>query len=178
MGHGNCANTVSHSPLRFKGFGLCANAVHSYEWGYTYGPPMAVAPIASVRRVLDYAVSEIPPEKIFMGFPNSAYDWQLPFQAGETRAQLIGNEVAPLLAAEVGAEIRFDEVSQTPYFNYTLSDGTVHEVWFEDARSSLAKFSLVEEYGFRGLGYWNFMRPFAANFSLLNYLFSILTPGA
>ena len=109
-----------------KGFGLCTNAVHSYEWGYTYGPPMAVAPVASVRRVLDYAVTQIPPEKIFMGFPNYAYDWQLPFHAGETRAQLIGNEAAPLLAAETGAQIQFDEVSQTPYFNYTLSDGTGH----------------------------------------------------
>lgn len=161
---------------------IAANAdavlLMTYEWGYTYGPPMAVAPVASVRRVLDYAVTQIPPEKIFMGFPNYAYDWQLPFHAGETRAQLIGNEAAPLLAAETGAQIQFDEVSQTPYFNYTLSDGTVHEVWFEDARSSLAKFSLVEEYGFRGLGYWNFMRPFTANFSLLNYLYSILTPGA
>ena len=31
----------------------------TYEWGYTYGPPMAVAPINAVRRVLDYAVTEI-----------------------------------------------------------------------------------------------------------------------
>lgn len=36
----------------------------TYEWGYTYGPPMAVAPINAVRRVLDYAVTEIPPEKL------------------------------------------------------------------------------------------------------------------
>lgn len=150
----------------------------TYEWGYTYGPPMAVAPVESVRRVLDYAVSEIPPEKIFMGFPNYAYDWQLPFQAGETRARLIGNEAAPLLAAQMGAEIQYDAYSQTPYFHYTLADGTVHEVWFEDVRSCLAKFRLVEEYGFRGLGYWNYMRPFTANFSLLHYLFSIQTPGA
>mgnify|MGYP002231542402 CR=1 FL=1 len=48
-----------------------ANAVFlmTYEWGYTYGPPMAVAPIQAVRQVLDYAVTEIPPEKILMGFP-------------------------------------------------------------------------------------------------------------
>ena len=44
---------------------------------------------------------------------------------------------------------------------------------FEDARSSLAKFRLVEEYGFRGIGYWNFMRAFPVNFSLLNALFQI-----
>ena len=145
----------------------------TYEWGYTYGPPMAVAPVNAVRRVLDYAVSEIPPEKIFMGFPNYAYDWTLPYEAGQTRAMLIGNEAAPALAAQVGAEIRFDEVSQTPYFNYTDGLGAVHEVWFEDPRSCLAKFRLVQEYGFRGLGVWNFMRPFTAMFSLLNAEFAL-----
>lgn len=51
----------------------------TYEWGYTYGPPMAVAPINSVRRVLDYAVTEIPPEKVIMGIPNYGYDWALPY---------------------------------------------------------------------------------------------------
>ncbi len=102
--------------------------MHSYEWGYTYGPPMAVAPLAAVRRVLDYAVSEMPPEKIFMGFPNYAYDWTLPYQAGSTRAELIGNEAAVQLAVRVGAEIRFDETAQTPWFTYTGSDGQVHEV--------------------------------------------------
>lgn len=53
----------------------------TYEWGYSYGPPMAVSPLQAVRSVLDYAVTEIPPEKIFMGFPNYAYDWPLPFEA-------------------------------------------------------------------------------------------------
>lgn len=41
----------------------------TYEWGYTAGPPMAVAPLPNVRAVLDYAVTEIPPEKIFLGIP-------------------------------------------------------------------------------------------------------------
>ena len=33
----------------------------TFEWGYTYGPPMAVAPLPQVRAVLDYAVSVIEP---------------------------------------------------------------------------------------------------------------------
>jgi len=41
----------------------------TYEWGYTYGPAMAVAPINNVKAVLDYAITEIPPEKIYMGIP-------------------------------------------------------------------------------------------------------------
>jgi len=134
---------------------------------------MAVAPVPAVRRVLDYAVTEIPPEKIFMGFPNYAYDFSHPYQPGVSRARSLSNPGAVELAIAVGAEIHYDETAQTPYFYYTDDGGVIHEVWFEDARSSLAKFRLVEEYGFRGLGYWNFMRPFPANFSLLNALFQI-----
>ena len=148
----------------------------TYEWGHTYGPPMAVAPIQAVRRVLDYALTELPPEKIFLGFPNYAYDWTLPFVAGESRAQSLSNPGAVALAIRYRAEIQFDEAAQTPWFRYTDSTGRIHEVWFEDPRSSLAKFRLVEEHGLRGLGYWNFMRPFPANFSLLNAMFQIKTP--
>ena len=119
------------------------------------------------------ALTQMDAAKILLGFPNYAYDWTLPFTAGATRAQSIGNEAAPLLAAQYGAEIQFDEQAQTPYFTYLDEAGQPHEVWFEDARSALAKFGLLTEYGLLGLGYWNFMRPFAAGFSLQNYLFSI-----
>ena len=145
----------------------------TYEWGYTYGPPMAVAPLPSVRRVVEFALTEMPPEKIFLGFPNYAYDWTLPYAPGTTRAQSIGNEAAVQLAVNVGAEIRFDEQAQTPWFAYTDGESRAHEVWFEDARSSLAKYRLVTEYGLCGIGYWNFMRPFTADFALLNAVFRL-----
>ena len=144
----------------------------TYEWGYTYGPPMAVAPVGAVRRVVEFALTQMDAAKILLGFPNYAYDWTLPFTAGATRAQSIGNEAAPLLAAQYGAEIQFDTQSQTPYFTYLDEAGQPHEVWFEDARSAQAKFDLLPEYGLLGLGYWNFMRPFTAGFSLQNYLFT------
>ena len=40
---------------------------------------MAVAPLNMVRRVVDYAVTEIDPAKINLGVPNYGYDWPLPF---------------------------------------------------------------------------------------------------
>ncbi len=145
----------------------------TYEWGYTYGPPQAVAPLPSVRKVLNFALSEIPNDQIFLGFPNYGYDWPLPYVAGQTRAESIGNDAAVQRAVAVGATIQFDEISQSPYFHYTDNLGVIHEVWFEDVRSSLAKFSLLPEYALRGLGYWNFMRPFTANFALLNAMFRL-----
>lgn len=72
----------------------------TYEWGYTYGPPMAVAPLDKVRQVVEYALSQIPAEKLILGIPNYGYDWQLPYERGVTRAQTIGNVQAVDLAVE------------------------------------------------------------------------------
>lgn len=146
----------------------------TYEWGYTYGPPLAVAPLPNVRRVLDYAMTEMPPQKVFLGFPNYGYDWTLPYVRGTSRARSISNVRAVELAREYGAEIVFDETAQSPYFFYTDAGGSTHEVWFEDPRSAYAKFLLVPEYGFRGVGYWNFMRPFPASFALLHAMFDLV----
>lgn len=68
----------------YRALGAAADHVllMTYEWGYTYGPPMAVAPLNQVRRVVEYAVTEIPPQKIDLGIPNYGYDWPLPFVRG------------------------------------------------------------------------------------------------
>lgn len=152
--------------------------VMTYEWGYTYSSPQAVAPIQNVRRVLEYAASRIPSRKILMGFPNYGYDWPLPYEKGVTKATSIGNDAAVQLAVRYGAEIQYDETAQTPYFRYTDQNGREHEVWFEDARSSLAKYSLIRELDLQGVGYWNFMRLFSAGFFLLRDLFEIADGNA
>ena len=46
----------------------------TYEWGYTYGPPMAVAPLDKVREVVEYAVTQIQPEQLILGIPNYGYE--------------------------------------------------------------------------------------------------------
>lgn len=138
----------------------------TYEWGYTYGPPMAVAPIRNVRQVVDYAITRIPRDKISLGIPNYGYDWTLPFEQGVSRARTVGNIQAVQIAIANDAEIQFDERAQSPYFHY-WKDGREHEVWFEDVRSMQAKFDLVQEYGLRGMGYWQIMKLFRANWLLL-----------
>ncbi|MFA5561767.1 MAG: LysM peptidoglycan-binding domain-containing protein [Eubacteriales bacterium] len=140
--------------------------IMTYEWGYTFGPPMAVAPINAVRSVVSYAVTEIPPDKILMGIPNYGYDWTLPYERGISRALGIGNQEAVVLAAQNRAEIRFDPVAMSPYFNYS-SGGARHVVWFEDIRSIEAKMNLADEFQLLGVGYWQIMKPFAQNYMLL-----------
>jgi len=158
--------------IDYRLLGEAANRVMlmTYEWGYSQGPPMAVAPINMVRRVVDYAVSEIPPEKISLGIPNYAYIWPLPYVRGTTRATTVSNLQAVETAVRYGVEIQFDETAQTPWFRF-WQYGIRHEVWFEDVRSLRAKFALVKEYGLSGVGYWQLMNYFRANWLLLNEMF-------
>ena len=137
---------------------------------------MAVAPIHMVRRVVEYAVSEIPPEKISLGMPNYGYDWPMPYERGVTMARSLGNHEAVQLAIDHGSTIYFDEQSQSPYFRY-WQYGIQHEVWFEDVRSIRAKFRLIKEFGLHGAGYWQIMRFFRPNWLLAEQEFDI-TKGA
>lgn len=158
----------------YPGLGAAADSVllMTYEWGYTYGPPMAVAPVNQVRRVVEYAVSAIPPEKISLGIPNYGYDWTLPFVQGSSRADAISLQQAVTLAIDNGVPIEFDPVAMSPYFHYT-KDGKEHEVWFEDVRSIREKFDLISEYDLRGPVYWQIMRYFRPNWILLENTFRI-----
>ncbi len=160
--------------MDYGGLGQAANGVFlmTYEWGYTYGPPMAVAPINQVRRVVEYALGRIPAKKISLGVPNYGYDWPLPYQRGVTKAVTLGYTEAIQRAVFYGAPIRFDEESQSPYFRF-WQYGVEHEVWFEDVRSYEAKFDLVKMYGLKGIGVWQIMRLFRAGWELLDYQFQI-----
>ena len=147
----------------------------TYEWGYTYGPPMAVAPLNKVREVVEYAITRIAPSKIDLGIPNYGYDWTLPFVQGSSRATTVSNQEAVRIAIENGVPIQFDEVAMSPFFRYE-KDGQQHEVWFEDVRSYREKFALVPTYGLRGMGYWQIMRFIRPNWLLLEDTFRIQKP--
>lgn len=159
----------------YMGMGAAAERalVMTYEWGHTYGPPMAVAPINQVERVLNYAVTEIPPQKILMGLPNYGYDWRLPYEQG-TPARSIGNYEGVAIARKYGAEIQYDETAQAPWFRYYDKRGQQHEVWYEDARSYRAKLNLLRSLGLGGVSIWNIMRFFQPLYTLLDSYFNIV----
>ncbi|MBC7960880.1 MAG: glycoside hydrolase family 18 protein [Vallitaleaceae bacterium] len=149
--------------------------VMTYEWGWVGGAPRAVAPLNEVRRVMEYAMSKVPKEKLMMGIPLYGYDWKLPFVEGKSRAKTISNPDAILLADKYGVNIDYDPVAASPHFNYKDETGIAHEVWFEDARSIQAKFNLVKELDNRGLFYWVLGRDFAQNWLLLEDNFVVKT---
>lgn len=145
----------------------------SYEWGYSFGPPAAVTPANMVRYYLNYAVTQIPPEKIYLGIPVIGYIWQLPYVEGVSNANSISSVSAIDLASDVGATIHYDETSQAPFFIYKQT--RVFIVWFKDARSIDYLVKLVPEYGMKGIGIWNIMSYFPQMWLIVNSQYEIET---
>lgn len=149
----------------------------TYEWGWSGGPPMAVAPIPQVRQVLDYAVSVIPREKIMLGVPLYGYDWTLPYRKGGKFARKIDPVEAEQLALRHAAKVQYDETAQAPTFRYRDDKGKEHVVWYENERSIQAKFDLVKQYRLRGVSYWVLGDRFPENWQLLRAQFDIRKAG-
>ena len=144
----------------------------TYEWGYRKGPAQAISPINEIKKVLDYAVTVIPRDKILFGFQIYARDWTLPFVQG-SEAETFSSQEAIRRAIQHQVAIQYDQKAQAPFFRYTDDEGRTHEVWFEDARSAQAKFDMVKEYKLRGISYWVLGYPFPQNWLLLEDNFTI-----
>lgn len=144
--------------------------IMTYEWGWAGGSPWAIAPINEVKKVLDYAVTVIPRNKIMMGMPLYGRDWKIPWVQG-TFATTVSPKRAVQLAQKYGASIQYNEIYQAPFFRYTDERGQQHEVWFEDARSVQSKFDTVKQYGLRGVSYWVLGNPFPQNWLVQHWNF-------
>ena len=150
--------------------------IMTYEWGYSGGPAMAVSPIDSVRKVLEYAITEMPSNKILMGQNLYGYDWTLPFVQGSV-AKAVSPQQAIQLAAKYNVPIQYDTKAEAPFFKYRDEAGKEHEVWFEDARSIQAKFDLIKELNIRGMSYWKLGLSFPQNWLLIVDNFNVTKKG-
>ncbi len=145
----------------------------TYEWGYSGGPARAVSPINEVRKVVNFALSVMPANKILLGQNLYGYDWTLPYEEGGEPAEALSPQQAIARAREQNVAIEYDTEAQAPFYTYTDSQGNQHEVWFEDARSIQAKFDLIKQLSLRGISYWKLGLAFPQNWLLLQDNFTI-----
>ncbi len=138
---------------------------------------MPVSPITPVRRVLEYAISEMPASKIMMGQNLYGYDWTLPYVPGGKYAKAVSPQEAIELARVNEVSILYDETAQAPHFDYVDDQGKNHTVWFEDARSIQAKFNLIKELEIRGISYWKLGLSFPQNWLLISDNFDVVKRG-
>jgi spore germination protein YaaH len=124
-----------------------------YDYHWSTSPAGPLAPMGWLHAVLDYASTQIDPAKILLGVGLYGYDWT------GGHGTPVSWRHATNLAASHGADVRFDGESQSPSFTYTDRSGARHEVWFENAAGSRAKFRAAATAGIGGLFFWMFGEP-------------------
>ncbi|ADD02083.1 glycoside hydrolase family 18 [Thermoanaerobacter mathranii subsp. mathranii str. A3] len=130
---------------------IAQNADQIYILAYDehFSQPGPIASIGFVTNVLNYAVTVIPPEKIWLGMAVYGYDWT----EGINYPRTLTYEQAVTLARNLGVTVIYDETAQESTYTYVL-DGKTHTVWFEDSRSFSAKLALVDRYKLSGIAIW------------------------
>jgi spore germination protein YaaH len=121
--------------------------IMTYDHHWAKGPAGPIASIGWVEKNILYALEYIPADKILLGIANYGYDWSGGY------GQDISARRAVQLAEEKGAEIKWHETHQAPYFYY-WEGSKKHEVWFENSNSLAFKLDLVNKYNLRGIGIW------------------------
>lgn len=122
----------------------------AYDWhlpGVT--GPGPIAPYPNVKATVAYATSVVPRQKLGLGIPLYAYDWNV--TTGQGLA--ISEQTATNEAVSHQSTIHFDNNSRSSYFSYGLN-GARHVVWFEDARSLAADYKLLTTYRLGNVGGW------------------------
>lgn len=119
--------------------------VMAYDEHWPGSPPGPVASLGWVGRVVRYALTAIPPERILLGIPAYGYDWPAWGAASGLTAP-----AAARRAAQVGARILWDVAAQVPYYQYWDGRGQRHVVYYENASSMAAKVDLVTRHRLGG----------------------------
>ncbi len=134
----------------YKSIGEYADQVMimTYDEHWTGSQPGPVASLNWVEKVVGYAVTRIPPSKVFMGIAAYGYDWP---ERGRGRA-LSASKAASNANARTAA-IRWDNTAQVP--TYTYYQGSNRRiVYFENADSTALKLDMAQGYGLRGVAIW------------------------
>lgn len=122
--------------------------IMTYDKHWSTGPAGPIAPINWVEENIKYTLEYIPAEKLLLGIANYGYDWNA------SLGKDISAKEAQIIARENGAEIKWDNKSQSPYFYYQDSNNIKHEVWFESSAATAFKIQLVNKYNLQGIAIW------------------------
>ncbi|WP_237068922.1 glycosyl hydrolase family 18 protein, partial [Lysinibacillus fusiformis] len=124
-------------------------AVMTIDYGYPGGPPDPVSPIWWMEQVVQYSITQINPRKLQIAMPLYGYDKVVGTNA--TRALAIAT--AQNQAISIGSPIQFDLPSMSPWYRH-WSTGVEHVVWYEDIRSFIEKYRLIDRYQLLGATFW------------------------
>lgn len=130
----------------------------------------SVASIGYVRDGIERAVAKVPAHKVVNALPFYTRIWKT--QGTELTSEAIPMKNIPDVVASYGMEPIWDEETSQDYADAVTEDGTVVELWIEDAASITTKINVMSNNNIGGvagwrLGYeipdiWPLMQAFAA----------------
>lgn len=143
----------------------------SYGWGYSLGIPPGIVPLEITRRFLRSILEYIPPQKVQIGVPDMGFEWGLPYDPGNPKGMAISYDFAIDLAVENNTEIKFDELTNSAYYQYSNPDEYVVRFW--DARSMDTLVRLIPVFGLNGIGARSIMIYFPQLWLIINSQYEI-----
>lgn len=148
----------------YKAIGNAADivAVMTMDYGYPTGPPDPIAPINWVEEVVQYAVSQINPRKLQIAIALYGYDKVV--NTTITRAMSV--QSAQNQAISTGSIIEFDTIAKSPWYRYYQMNKE-RIVWFEDIRSFIEKYRLMDVYQLLGTTFWHIGLPAPQNWNYI-----------
>ncbi|WP_377889629.1 LysM peptidoglycan-binding domain-containing protein [Alkalihalobacillus sp. R86527] len=120
------------------------------EFGWPGSPAGPAVTAGWMDKVMKYAKTRIPPEKLVAAVSVFGFDFNL----DKDKSTYVTYDMAMKLKKKYKAEVKFDEERKTPYFTYTDEEGSKHEVWFENEESIRAKVNLADQLGIQGVALW------------------------
>ncbi|MCR5178473.1 MAG: chitinase, partial [Lachnospiraceae bacterium] len=112
----------------------------------------SVASINYVDNGIRRTVAEVPPEKVIGGMPFYTRVWAT--KDGNVDSDALSMKSASEWVQERGVELTWDEETCQNYGEITDSDGTLRQIWMEDAQSISTKIAVMRGYGIAGVAAW------------------------
>jgi spore germination protein YaaH len=132
-----------------------------------------VSPLGGIGTQSDYDIQTMVKDyltvadssKLIMGLPYYGYNWVVEKEEdlakrvpgddenGFSQSQTYSDIMDTIL--KVKPEVKWNELSQSPYFTYTSPDtGAIRQVYYEDVKSLKLKYELAKNSKFGGVGMW------------------------
>ncbi|MDR4947292.1 LysM peptidoglycan-binding domain-containing protein [Neobacillus cucumis] len=138
-------------------------AVMTIDYGYPGGPPEPISPIKWVEQVIIYALSKLNPEKLLIAMALYGYDKVVNTKETTGLSVLAAQNQAILNRVS----IEYDDSAKSPWYRYS-SGTSEHVVWFEDIRSYIEKYKLIDSYHLFGTTFWQISLPAPQNWAYLS----------
>lgn len=122
-------------------------------------PPGPQAGLPWVRKVVEYFLQYVPPEKLSLGIPTGSQRWytsqedQIEPEKARSYSEQLSYREARGYVERYDASVTWSEKHKVPYTFYSNA-GAFEWIFMENARSFRAKLGLVDEYGLRGFSVW------------------------